>query len=157
MQKLKFVLLFFILPGLPLAGQNIPEMKFNQFEPLLQRNNDTTYVINFWATWCKPCVEEIPEFLKAASDLEGKKVKFVFVSLDFPSQKTTRLVPFVKKHKMNDMVILLNDPDSNEWIGKIDGQWSGAIPATLVYKGSDRSFYEKTLTYNEIINTIKSK
>ncbi|MDN5291059.1 MAG: hypothetical protein PWQ06_1298 [Anaerophaga sp.] len=74
-----------------LAGQNITEMNFKHFEPLLHRNNDTTYVIKFRATWCKPCVEEIPEFLKAASDLEDEKVKFVFVSLDFPSQKTAKV------------------------------------------------------------------
>ncbi|MDK2842569.1 MAG: hypothetical protein PWQ17_2075 [Anaerophaga sp.] len=61
-------------------------MNFKHFEPWLHMNNDATYVFKFRATWCKPCVEEITGFLKAASDLEDEKVKFVFVSLDFPSQ-----------------------------------------------------------------------
>lgn len=138
-------------------NQEIKVTDFEGLEPLLEKNNDTTYVINFWATWCKPCVEEMPGFLKAASEMRSEKVRFVFVSLDFPGQVETRLKPFVKKHEMEDMVILLDDPDSNSWIEKVDPQWSGAIPATLIYKGTDRDFYEKSLSYNDLINIIERK
>jgi thiol-disulfide isomerase/thioredoxin len=135
----------------------IPEVDFRKIEPLLHNNNDTTYVINFWATWCKPCVEELPGFLKAAAELKDNPVSFVFVSLDFPVQKTSKLIPFVEKHDMYGSVLLLNDPDSNRWIPKVDAGWSGAIPATLIYKGDDRSFYQKSLSYNELLSIIKTK
>ncbi|MGQ1891501.1 TlpA family protein disulfide reductase [Thermophagus sp. OGC60D27] len=157
MQKLKFLILLLMAPGFSMVGQNVPEMNFSRFEPRLHKNNDTTYVINFWATWCKPCVEEIPGFLKAASDLKNDKVKFVFVSLDFPTQKESRLLPFIKEHGMNEQVILLNDPASNQWIPKVDSQWSGAIPATLIYKRKDQTFHEGSLSYDELITIIKSK
>ena len=130
---------------------------FEGLQPLLTKSNDTTYVINFWATWCQPCVEELPGFLKAVSEMKAEKVRFLFVSLDFPGQLDTRLKPFVNKHGMKDMVVLLDDPDSNRWIGKVDTQWSGAIPATLIYKGDDRNFYEKSLSHKDLINIIERK
>ncbi|SFE83965.1 TlpA family protein disulfide reductase [Thermophagus xiamenensis] len=157
MNRFKIILLFFLLGWLPVTGQTVPEVNFSQFEPWLKKNNDTTYVINFWATWCKPCVEELPGFLKAAADLKNEKVKFIFVSLDFPTQKESRLLPFIEEHAMNEQVILLNDPASNQWIPKVDPQWSGAIPATLIYKGKNKRFHEGSLSYDELITIIKSK
>lgn len=158
MKRVLFILILItVLPG-ALKAQSIPEYDFGGVEVWLNKNNDTTYVVNFWATWCKPCVEEIPGFLEVASELEDEAVKFVFVSLDFPGQKDSRLIPFVEKYGMADhLVILLNDPDSNVWINKVDADWSGAIPGTLVYKGTDRSFYEKSLSKEELKTIIKSK
>jgi hypothetical protein len=89
--------------------------------------------------------------------LKDEKVKFVFVSLDFPTQKETRLIPFIEEHGIREQVILLNDPNSNEWINRVDPSWSGAIPATLVYRNDSRSFQESSLTKEELITIIKSK
>ncbi len=141
----------------PVKAQGVDEVNFDQLYPVLHKSNDTTYVINFWATWCKPCVEEMPHFLELASEMKNEKVKFVFVSLDFPAQKESRLIPFIEKYEINEQVILLNDPNSNEWINKVDEGWSGAIPATLVYKKDNRSFQESSLTKEELISIIKSK
>ncbi len=140
-----------------LNAQEIPEVNFEELSPWLNKTNDTTYVVNFWATWCKPCVEEMPHFLEAATELKDEKVKFVFVSLDFPTQKETRLIPFIEEHGIREQVILLNDPNSNEWINRVDPSWSGAIPATLVYRNDSRSFQESSLTKEELITIIKSK
>ncbi|MBN2166287.1 MAG: TlpA family protein disulfide reductase [Marinilabiliaceae bacterium] len=135
-------------------------MNYKQLEPYLHNYNDTTYVINFWATWCKPCIEELPVFLKLANNLKTKKIKFIFVSLDFPKQIETSLIPFIQKQKIKEQVILLNDTNSNYWIEKVDSSWSGAIPATLIYKGKKKVFREATLTETElltIINTLKNE
>ncbi|RQV99244.1 TlpA family protein disulfide reductase, partial [bacterium] len=115
------------------------------------------YVVNFWATWCKPCIEEMPHFLEVASEMKDEKIKFIFVSLDFPTQKESRLLPFLEKHEIREHVILLNDPNSNEWINRVDADWSGAIPATLIYKNDNRSFHESSLSKKELITIIKSK
>jgi thiol-disulfide isomerase/thioredoxin len=157
MKRFIVVMFFSLVMFFNGQSQDLEMTDFEGLQPVLKKSNDTTYVINFWATWCKPCVEEMPGFLKAASEMKSEKVRFVFVSLDFPSQVDTRLKPFVKKHDMADMVILLDDPDSNSWIEKVDPQWSGAIPATLIYKGIDRDFYEKSLSYNDLINIIERK
>ncbi|WP_422080840.1 redoxin domain-containing protein [Ulvibacterium sp.] len=109
--------------------------KFNNLEPLFRFDNDTTYVINFWATWCKPCIKELPYFEELNSGYTHKKVKVVLISLDFPKQVESNLVPFVQKKQLKSKVVALLDGNYNEWIDKVSPDWSGAIPATYIYKG----------------------
>lgn len=123
---------------------------FNGLQPLLEKSNDTTYIINFWATWCAPCIKELPYFLQIHEKYAEKKVKILMISLDFERQIESRLIPFIKKHKVIPEVIVLSDPASNEWINKIDPSWSGSIPATLFYNKDKRIFFEKEFTYAEI-------
>ena len=103
-----------------------------------QNKNDTTYVINFWATWCKPCVKELPYFEKIAWDYSDKNVKVLLVSLDFPDKIESQVIPFMEKNNIKSEVVLLDDPDANSWIPKVSPDWSGAIPATVIYKNEKR-------------------
>lgn len=152
------MLVFFGHLDKDVQAQDIPEMDFEAFEPLLHKSNDTTYVVNFWATWCKPCVKEIPDFIKVASEMKDEKVRFIFVSLDFPGQVDSRVIPFIREHGMEqEKVILLNDPDSNSWIEKVNPGWSGAIPATVIYNADSRKFVEGSLTYTELKNILKTE
>ena len=136
-------------------------MAFEKYEELQTRylgKNDTTYVVNFWATWCKPCVAEMPYFLEAEKDLSQEKVKFIFVNLDFADQLEKRVIPFLKTKKIDSTVYLLADQDSNHWIPKVNQDWTGAIPATAVYKnGAQVYFDEKSLDSTEALNHIISK
>jgi thiol-disulfide isomerase/thioredoxin len=134
---------------------SVDSYNFLGLEPYLKRNNDTTYVVNFWATWCVPCVEELPHFEKLNADYKDKKVKVLLVSIDFPKMAETKLLPFIKTHNLKSEVLLLNDPDANNWINKVDSTWSGAIPATLIYKGNKRRFYEKSFSFDELENEVK--
>ena len=113
---------------------------FRNIEPLFRYNNDTTYVINFWATWCKPCVEELPYFQALHEAYEGQPVKVVLVSLDFPQKLESKLVPFVEERRLQPLVVALLDGRYNDWIDKVSAEWTGAIPATLIYRGGDRNF-----------------
>lgn len=104
-------------------------------DDLLRRihaNNDTTYVVNFWATWCKPCVAELPEFEALQKAHASEPVKVILVSLDFREDLEKRLIPFLNKHGYQCEVLLLNESNGNDFIDKIDPRWSGAIPATLI-------------------------
>lgn len=76
------------------------------------------------------------------------------VSLDFPNQLHTKLIPFIKKEEMRNEVILLDDPRSNRWIPLVDEAWTGAIPATLIYGNGFRKFYQKEFTFEELAETI---
>ena len=107
--------------------------KFEDFEPILNIQNDTTYVINFWATWCKPCIKELPHFKDLDSIYRNKKMKVVLVSLDFPKDVDTKLVSFAKENQIEDKVVVLLDGKYNDWIDKVSPEWSGAIPATYIY------------------------
>ncbi len=118
---------------------------FNEFEQefLLPKNNDTTYIVNFWATWCIPCVKELPYFEELNTKYADKNVKVCLVSLDFPESVQSRLIPFITKKNIKSKIVLLADSKTNKWIDKVDPAWSGAIPITLFLKGKEKHFYEK--------------
>ena len=116
--------------------------KFSELEGLFQFENDTTYIINFWATWCKPCIEELPYFESLHQKYQDEKVRVVLVSLDFPRHLESKLLPFLEKHQLASTVLVLLDGSYNDWIDKISPKWSGAIPATLIYQGKERKFFE---------------
>jgi len=118
--------------GLALAkpGQKITRVKIGDIQNRLQ-NPDTLYVVNFWATWCSPCVAELPEFNRLDSAWMGKPVKVLLVSLDFTESWPSKLNGFILKKHIKPDVCWLDESDANAFIPMISANWSGAIPATL--------------------------
>jgi len=150
-------LLFILVPVNLLQAQNsVPVVGFSDLEKSLNSNSDTVYVINFWATWCAPCRKELPEFERIHKSFSHEKVKVLLVSLDFPNQAEKSLKNFLVSNAITAQVILLNEPDANSWIDKVDPSWSGALPATLIYRKNERKFFEKELTYQDITNSIST-
>ena len=98
------------------------------------------------------------EFLRLEQELENKKVRFVYLSLDFKNDFETKLVPFVNKRKMMSDVFLLDEPDYDAWINMVEPTWQGSIPATLFLTphAENRSFHEGQLTYLELKKTINT-
>lgn len=136
------------------SAQNIPIINRSDLYTLVTKNDDTLRVVNFWATWCGPCVAEMPHFEKLERNKGAQKLQVIFVSLDFPSQLQKRVVPFVKKRKLQSQVMLFDGGDPNEWIDKVEPRWTGSIPATLfLYKGK-RIFYEGPLTEQELLSYV---
>ena len=131
-------------------GKNIEVYDFDNFQHFLNQQNDTTYVVNFWATWCKPCIDELPAFQKLSNDYQNDKVKVILVSLDFPGKIENNVIPFIIKNKVTPKVIVLDDPDQNSWIPKVSEDWLGSIPATVIYKNDKKAFYEQSFTYEEL-------
>jgi thiol-disulfide isomerase/thioredoxin len=136
--------------------ENIASLSFLELEPIFQKQNDTTYVINFWATWCKPCVKELPYFEAVNAMASEEKIKIILVSLDFPENLESHVMPFIKENNIKSEVILLADDNANEWIPKVDTTWSGAIPATVIYKADKRVFIEGSMTQAQIESSINS-
>ncbi|KDN56346.1 TlpA family protein disulfide reductase [Flavobacterium seoulense] len=119
-------------------------------EKAVLSDTNTTYVVNFWATWCAPCVKELPHFEQL--NAENKKVKVVLVSLDFKNQYEAKLLPFLKKKAIKSEVVLLTDKDYNTWLPTVDKDWSGSIPATLIIKNGKKVFVEKMFASYEELN-----
>ena len=132
------------------ALKTIPIFNYNELKPLLHKNDDKTYVVNFWATWCAPCVKELPVFENLKKNYQDRDVEVVLVSLDFPDQIETKLKAFIKRKHLQSKVVVLDDPDQDVWIPKINEEWSGAIPATLIYNKSKRNFFESSFTYEKL-------
>ncbi len=137
-----FALMSLFISGTSHAQNTVEVMTLEEFQPVLQQNNDTVYIVNFWATWCKPCVAEMPYFEQLHAKYKEQKVRVILVSLDVYRQLETKLIPFIEKNKIQSRVLMLNEKDPNKYIDKIEPSWSGAIPATIFYKGKKREFVE---------------
>lgn len=146
------IFFLFLLSGFGLSGQNIPFIKADQIDRWKNTDSDTVYVLNFWATWCAPCVEELPSFEKLNKAYADKKVKVVLISTDFKRNVESGVKPFVKKKKLESQVVFMDEPNPNNYINAVDSTWSGAIPATLIWskKKGVSQFFEKKLTYSEL-------
>lgn len=134
----------------------VKSFDFNGLERYLKPENDVLYVVNFWATWCQPCVEELPYFERINKEFKNQNVKVILVSLDMSKQVTTRLIPYIQKNNIQSEVVLLNDLDADTWITKVDSSWSGALPATLFYTTEKRVFFEKSFTYESLLEQLKN-
>lgn len=158
-----FIGLVFIIFFLNTAiAQKARIIKITDLEKRLNNQNDTTYIVNFWATWCAPCVKELPDFDSITKTYSSEKVKVLLVAMDFKEDMESKVLPFLLKKRLKSEVILLDELNGNYFIPKVSAKWSGAIPATLILnnKKQYRYFFEKKLNYvflkNEI-DTIKNK
>jgi thiol-disulfide isomerase/thioredoxin len=137
------------------SAEGIPVYtSFDELKPMLEKENDTLYVYNFWATWCVPCVKELKHFEEVNTNYADRKVKVVLISLDWSEDLETKLKPFVKERNIKSMVVNLDDPNANRWIPMVDQKWDGAIPATLFRYGKEKKFMPHTFTGDELVNEI---
>lgn len=138
-------------------AQSVEIVKWDYIENLMNQKSDTLYVINFWATWCAPCVKELPYFDRLAAENKSAKLKVILVSLDFKKQMDSRIKPFVKDKNIQSKVVVLDEPNYNSWIDKVNPEWSGAIPATLIVGGKTTTplFFEKEFIFTELNEIVK--
>ena len=128
---------------------------YDGLEPLINKTDNKVHVVNFWATWCAPCVKELPYFETINEKYKENNVEVLLVSLDFPRNYDSKLKPFIKKHNLQSEVIAFDDVDQNRWIPAIDKKWTGALPATIIYSNDKRYFYERSFTLEELENELK--
>ena len=131
-------------------------IKYEGLEAIMTSKNEKIQVINFWATWCAPCVKELPYFEEVNASMRNR-VSVNLISLDFADDVEKKVLPFVRKKALRSKVYLLDEIDYNSWIDKVDPGWSGAIPATLIVDNATgkRKFIEKELKPGELENILK--
>jgi len=123
---------------------------FEEFNAYIQKNNEKPLVINFWATWCAPCVKELPYFEELHQ--KNQNIKIVTVSLDFDKQVESKLKPFLKKKNYSFVATYMADKNFNNWISKVDENWSGSIPATWIINENKGIFVEQEFVSYEELN-----
>ena len=145
-----------LLIGFSSNAQEITTFKkYDDLEKYLEENKTQRLVINFWATWCAPCIKELPYFEQLHD--QNKAVKVITVSLDFEKDFETKLKTFLKKKKFTFITTFLAAKDYNNWISKVDEDWSGSIPATLIINGDKRVFVESDFSSFEELNNYVNK
>lgn len=147
----------FLLMILGLASSPTEEVSLIQLQSRILRPSDTVYVVNFWATWCKPCIDELPAFEALARKYTEQPVVVILVSLDAPTDRLTKVQPFIKRRGYtNAEVVVLNEPKPHLWIDRVDPSWSGSIPATLFVCGNRRLFGEFQFNERQLDSTFQS-
>lgn len=153
------ILACFLCHWAPVQAQKVVLCdSFSQLEKHIQPYLDAqhTVVINFWATWCSPCVEELPFFEQLFRQYGDEKVEVVLVSLDFKSNHEKRVVPFVRDNKVSADVLHLTDMQTNTWMPKVHPDWDGALPFTVVLRGDRREAYaEKFKDFAELDTFVR--
>ena len=142
---MRFFLVFVVslMLVISVAAQHISTYaSYDELAPILHQQDDTVRVINFWATWCKPCVAEMPYFEMLRAKYADQPVQIILVSLDFPHQIDSKLIPFVQSKSIQSKVVALTDTKVNKWINQVHPDWTGAIPATVIYRKDKKHFKE---------------
>lgn len=143
--------------GIAAQAQQIPKLKMTDVVKSFNSKSDSVFVINFWATFCKPCVAEIPNFIKIANKYKSDKVKLVLVSLDLPSYYPKKIAAFAIKNNFATNLAWLDETDADYFCPMIDKSWSGAIPATIMVntKTGYKKFFEGEMKGEEFEKELK--
>ncbi len=144
--------LFFYVMSFAQADQ----IKLKDLQQLISEPSDHLQVINFWATWCAPCVKEIPMFERL--NKENDKVDVTLVSMDYDlDQNPEKVYRFISRKNIKSKVLILAETNPNNWMNKIDKNWSGGLPSTLVIntKSGKRKFIQRELQEGELQEMIE--
>ena len=149
------IIAFLLVTNVALIAQEIPVIKVKELEEIIADKERKILVVNFWATWCAPCVKELPYF-EAVHQKNDEQTKVVLVNLDF-ADKIEKVKSFVNRKKIQAPVLLLDEIDYNSWINKVDSSWQGAIPATLIIntQTGQRRFIAKELEDGQLDRIIE--
>jgi thiol-disulfide isomerase/thioredoxin len=157
---MKKMLLILSLITLSVAAnsQSIKKYKITDIEKYIATSKDSVLVINFWATFCKPCVAEIPSFIKVTDQYKDRGVKLLLVSLDLPSFYPAKIASFAKSHNFTPAIVWLDETNADYFCPKIDPKWSGSIPATLIVnkKTGYRKFFEEEMEEKKFEEELKA-
>jgi thiol-disulfide isomerase/thioredoxin len=156
MKKLIIVigLVLLLIPGF---AQKAEVIRLSDLQKILDTKSEKIQIINFWATWCGPCIKELPLFEKLHLE-KRPDVKVTLVSMDLDlDPNPDKVYRFISRKNIQSEVLLLNEKNPNEWINKIEKAWSGALPATIVInqKTGQRKFVEKELHEGDLEKLIE--
>ncbi|WP_121357057.1 TlpA family protein disulfide reductase [Flavisolibacter nicotianae] len=146
-KRLSSMLLAALAMGLWTEAQTVPRWSTADLQHAINTTRGPV-ILNFWATFCKPCIAEMPRFQAMARRYRSKGVKLILVSLDMKESYPREIAAFVKKREIRSAVVFLDEQNADRFVPLVDTSWSGAIPATLfLYPAKNyRAFFEEELS-----------
>lgn len=161
--KIKFIFLaaLFVLPFVVFSAQTekikIEKIDKQKLSSLLKNRKGNALFINLWATWCIPCQEEFPSIVKLVNDYKNKPVDFIGISIDYPDEVDSKIIPFLEKQNANFANFVNGFEKDEDLIKLLDENWNGALPATFIFDktGKKISFLEGEQSYNSFKKEIK--
>jgi thiol-disulfide isomerase/thioredoxin len=159
MKKIIFSSIFLVslLTGERAFSQEIAKWKLGDLEAAI-KNADKPTIFNFWATFCKPCIEEIPYFQQLVKKYDSAGVQLVLVSLDMKELYPEKIRSVAAKRKFTATIKFLDETNADLFCPAVDENWSGAIPASLFInnKTGYRKFFEEQLNKERLEKEIRS-
>ncbi len=127
-------------------AQDIKKVKITDVQQMIDTST-VPLIVNMWATWCGPCVREIPWFESITAKYKDSKVRILLVSMDFPEDYPIQLKAFVKDKGYTSQVVWLDETNADKFCPVIDSTWGGAIPVSLFInnKKQYRQFFNHQL------------
>jgi thiol-disulfide isomerase/thioredoxin len=155
MKKVLFILLIFVTTDS--FSQEIKRIKITDLEKTIKESNGPL-IVNFWATYCVPCLAEIPYFQETAKQYKDKGVKLLLVSLDMKDAYPKKINTIAKKLKLNLPIYWLDESNADYFCPKVDSAWSGALPSSLFINNHTgyRKFFEDELSKEKLDKEIRS-
>lgn len=151
MKKIILILITYFSLLITSFAQDVKVVKIEELKKEYIKANDTTYIVNFFATWCGPCVQEMPVINKFYLATKNKKIQVLFVSLD-GGIAPAKLSKFIKKQKMEAPVFILIESSDFSWLPYIDKRWQGSIPATMIVNSNKnvKAFFETPMENGQL-------
>jgi len=142
----------YIHPG---KDQSIKEITVKKLQEIINNRDGKPLLINIWATWCEPCREEFPDLVKINNEY-GNKLEVIGISVDFPEQADSLIVPFLEEQNAKFTIYVLNVPEPEDFINLLNKKWGGEIPATFIFdkKGVQKKFLFGKQSYEKLVNSI---
>jgi thiol-disulfide isomerase/thioredoxin len=133
-------------------------MNEKMLQEFISNRNGKYLFLNVWATWCAPCREEFPDLIKLAQLFSGNGVEFAGLSVDYPDEIESKILPFQEKNPVNFPIYIQNFEDKENAINLLNEKWSGAIPATFIYgvDGTQLHFLLGKHSYEEFQQALQS-
>ena len=155
---MKYILTFLLATTTLALNAQVKVLSLNELNTRIAKSKDTLYVVNLWATWCAPCVAELPFFEQLHLENKQQPVKVILLSLDFKAKLHSDLIPFVIKHGLSAETYVIDEPNQQRFNQVMHKDWTGVLPATLFIntKTNTKSLYEKSFTFETLKQTLST-
>jgi thiol-disulfide isomerase/thioredoxin len=137
------------------SAQQIRSVKVTELEKMIKESK-TPLIVNFWATFCVPCLQEIPHFQELTRKYKPQGVSILFVSLDLQKAYPDSIIKTAGKHNISEPIVWLNETNADYFCPKIDSSWTGGMPSSLFVNNATgfHKFFEEPLSKEQLEKEI---